>query len=56
MKEPWQMGETISISIGQGFNLTTPLQLAQAYASLANGGTLWRPVWFSGLKRPKAAW
>lgn len=43
MKEPWQLGETISISIGQGFNLTTPLQLAQAYSALANGGTLWRP-------------
>ena len=43
MKEPWQLGETISISIGQGFNLTTPLQLAQAYGALANGGTLWRP-------------
>ena len=42
MKEPWQLGETISISIGQGFNLTTPLQLAQAYSALANGGTLWR--------------
>ena len=43
MKEPWQIGETISISIGQGFNLTTPLQLAQAYGALANGGTRWRP-------------
>lgn len=43
MREPWQLGETISVSIGQGFNLTTPLQLAQAYGALANGGTLWRP-------------
>lgn len=43
LKEPWQLGETISISIGQGFNLTTPLQLAQAYSALANGGTRWRP-------------
>jgi penicillin-binding protein 2 len=43
MKEPWQLGETISISIGQGFNLTTPMQLALAYSALANGGTLWRP-------------
>lgn len=42
-KEAWQMGETISISIGQGFNLVTTLQLANAYAAFANGGTLWRP-------------
>jgi penicillin-binding protein 2 len=43
MKEPWQLGETISISIGQGFDLVTPLQLVTAYSAFANGGTLWRP-------------
>jgi penicillin-binding protein 2 len=43
MKQPWQSGETISISIGQGFDLVTPLQLASAYSALANGGILWQP-------------
>jgi len=43
LKESWQPGETISISIGQGFNLVTPLQLAGVYAALANGGTIYRP-------------
>ncbi len=42
-KEAWLMGETISISIGQGFNLVTTLQLANAYSAFANGGILWRP-------------
>ncbi len=42
-KEPWQLGETIPVSIGQGFNLVTPLQLANAFSALANGGVLWRP-------------
>jgi len=41
--ESWQMGETISISIGQGFNLVTPLQLVNVYATLANGGAVYRP-------------
>jgi penicillin-binding protein 2 len=42
-KEDWQPGETISISIGQGYNLVTTLQLANAFGTFANGGTLWRP-------------
>ena len=42
-KEPWQIGETISVSIGQGYNLVTPLQLVTAYSALANGGIVWRP-------------
>ncbi len=40
---PWQKGETLSIAIGQGFDLVTPLQMALAYAAIANGGKLWQP-------------
>ncbi|MDA8792797.1 penicillin-binding protein 2 [Bacteriovoracaceae bacterium] len=40
---PWQLGETLSCSIGQSFVLVTVLQLANAYAALANEGTLFRP-------------
>lgn len=41
--EPWIQGETLSAAIGQGFNLWTPLQLANAYAAIANGGKRNRP-------------
>jgi penicillin-binding protein 2 len=41
--ERWIDGETISLSIGQGANLTTPLQIAVAYAAIANGGNLVEP-------------
>jgi penicillin-binding protein 2 len=42
-REEWMEGETISLSIGQGANLVTPIQLAVAYATIANGGTVVTP-------------
>jgi penicillin-binding protein 2 len=36
-------GETLQAGIGQGFDTSTPLQLINAYAALANGGTLYKP-------------
>jgi penicillin-binding protein 2 len=39
----WYAGETISVAIGQGYNAYTPLQMAQAIATLANNGVMYRP-------------
>src|SRR5262245_5912290 len=41
--QPWYAGETISVAIGQGYTMTTPLQVANMIATLANGGTLYKP-------------
>jgi penicillin-binding protein 2 len=40
----WQRGETLSVAIGQGFNLATPIQMAGMMAAIANGGTRYKPM------------
>jgi penicillin-binding protein 2 len=42
-KQPWSAGETLSVAIGQSYVLVTALQLANLYASIGNGGTLYQP-------------
>ncbi|SDE57821.1 penicillin-binding protein 2 [Paracidovorax valerianellae] len=46
----WYSGETVSLGIGQGYNNFTMLQLALAEATLANGGTRYRPHLIKAIK------
>ncbi|MCI5146765.1 MAG: penicillin-binding protein 2, partial [Candidatus Electrothrix sp. AR3] len=50
--KPWQEGETLSVAIGQGFDLVTPLQLALMTAAVANGGILYRPGMIETVRDP----
>lgn len=53
LKVPWQQGETVIVAIGQGYILTTPIQMAKAYMVFANGGNLWRPYLVSEIRKDK---
>jgi penicillin-binding protein 2 len=41
--EPWRVGDTYNVAIGQGDLLVTPVELLNYIAAIGNGGTLWRP-------------
>jgi len=51
-QQKWYAGETISIGIGQGYNAYTPIQLAQAVATIANGGSVYRPHLVAHIDNP----
>lgn len=48
----WRAGDTLNVSIGQGDVNATPLQVANAYAALANGGTLHAPQIVTRIEDP----
>jgi penicillin-binding protein 2 len=49
-RQKWFTGDTVSVGIGQGYMLATPLQLAAAVATLANGGTPVHPRLLKGVQ------
>jgi penicillin-binding protein 2 len=53
-QQKWFPGETISIGIGQGYHSYTPLQLAQAMAMLATGGTMYKPRLLANIGNPRS--
>ena len=50
--EPWYPGETVISGIGQGFNVATPLQMANAMVTLVNGGRRMAPRLVYAIKQP----
>ncbi len=42
-RQKWFAGDTVSVGIGQGYNIATPLQLAHATAAIAANGKVYRP-------------
>ncbi len=53
-KQKWYVGDTVSVGIGQGYWVATPLQLAVATATLANAGTMMRPQLVAAIEGVKS--
>ncbi len=48
----WHRYDTLNMSIGQGYDMVTPLQLADYVATIANGGTLYQPYLVQTITTP----
>lgn len=51
-RDEWYQGETLSVAIGQGATVVTPLQLALSYATIGNGGLVFQPYIVSKITDP----
>lgn len=54
-EEEWYLSETFDAAIGQGFQLTTPLQMVSIISQIANGGHRYRPYLVSKIVTPSGA-
>jgi penicillin-binding protein 2 len=54
-EQVWYPGETISVGIGQGYMLATPMQLAHAVSGIASRGEIYKPRLVSGVRSAGAA-
>lgn len=52
-KSYWFVGDTLNLSIGQGENLVTPVQMAVMAAATASRGTLWKPYYVDRIVSPE---
>jgi penicillin-binding protein 2 len=51
----WQGGETLSVAIGQGFDLATPLQMLVLTSAVANGGEMYKPLILKSVYSPEGS-
>jgi penicillin-binding protein 2 len=51
----WQGGETLSVAIGQGYDLATPLQMLALISAVGNGGKLYKPLILKSVRVPGGA-
>lgn len=50
LKENWYKGDTLNLAIGQGYLLTTPMQMAKVYQIFANNGKVYKPFLLKKIK------